>query len=171
VALFLNRPICPNGEHDVRGCPGCVFVFEVRVLDFHKLSARVRDASKTETTWGSDFGSRMGVGGSADSLCCREHLARQPAKVALASAAIPGAGGGKHGLAYGLWIYGAFLWAAVGLSDILDHGSKLGVGEEVGQRVSISLRSCVFRVVVSHDRDGRVVAADAFSANRAFSDA
>jgi hypothetical protein len=104
------------------------------VLAFHKLSARVQDASKIETAWGSDFGSRLGLGGSADSICCREHLARQPAKVPLASAAVPCAGREKHGLANGLWIHGAFLWAAVGLSDISDHGSELGVRESLPKR-------------------------------------
>ena len=158
--------ILDHHEHGVGGCPGCVFVCEVRVLDFHKLSARVRDASKTETAWVSNFGSRMGVGGCADSICCREYLARQPATVPLAPAPLPGAGRGKHGLAYGLWIHGAFRWAAAGMPDISDHGSELGVGEEVGHRVSISLRSCIFRVVVSRDRNGRVVAAGEFSANR-----
>ena len=111
-------------EHSVRECPCCVFVCEVRVLAFHKLSARVRDASKIETAWISNFGSRMGVGGSADSICCREHLARQPTKVPLASAAVPSAGRGKHGLACGLWIHGAFLCAPAGMPDISDHGSE-----------------------------------------------
>ena len=66
-----------------------MFVFDVRVLDSTSCLFGCEDASQIEAARVSNFGNRVGVGGCADSIRSREHLAGQPAKVPLASDAVP----------------------------------------------------------------------------------